>query len=128
MYVAMLANGALINEASTSLFVYGPGSKDHYGSAYISTNNTDTRTIRVGTPLLFQLFVSDVTGRPVAPTSTLVPDIKPSNPNVTIVRSTITGGYYYNMIVGAGVAANTTFTVRYDIPGAGGEITMKVVP
>lgn len=122
-------NGVFIKEASTPLRVYPAGTAGHYGSAYISTNSNNTRTVRAGQILLFQLFVFDVNGvqKPVGVTP--APVVTSTNSSVvTIAPSTITGGYFYNMVFAPGTAPGKTVTIRYDVMGAGGEIVMTIVP
>lgn len=127
--VRYLLNGVVVRQASAPLFVYGPGSPGHSGSAYISTNSNNTRTVRAGQALLFQLYVFDVNGVPKPSGVTPAPVVTSSNTNViTIAPSAISGGYFYTMNVAAGAVAGTTVTIRYDVAGAGGEITMTIVP
>ncbi|MGV3711063.1 MAG: Ig-like domain-containing protein [Gemmatimonas sp.] len=121
-------NGLLVTERESKLKVYPAGSAKHYGSAEISTNMGNTRRVTVGQVLLFQLYVYDVAGLPQGSGVDPLPDVRASNPNVTIQKTGTTGGYFYTMTIGAGVTVGSTFTVRYDVMGAGGEITMKVVP
>jgi len=127
--VRYLRNGVMLRQATAPLFVYAPGSPGHYGSAYISTNSNNTRTVRAGQALLFQLFVFDVNGVQKPTGITPAPTITSSNTSViTIAPSSITGGYFYTMNVAGGAVVGTTVTIRYDLAGAGGEIIMTIVP
>jgi len=127
--VRYLRNGVPIRQASSPLTVYAAGSAGHYGSAFISTNSNNTRTVRAGQPLLFQLFVYNVAGIQQPTGVTPAPRVEPSNRNViTITPSAITGGYFFTMTVAPGAVVGTTVIIRYDVTGAGGEIVMTVVP
>ena len=122
-----LRNGQLVREDATTLIVNPVGSSTN-GSATISTNGGNTRTLRVGQTLLFQLIVLDVNGAQV------VAGLTPSRPTssnegvVTIGPSTISGGFFYNMTAAANAPVGTVITIRYNVPGAGGEIRMTIIP
>ena len=124
-----LRNGVFVRHDASPLTVYAAGTAGHYGSATISTNNNNTRTMRAGEILLFQLIVRNSTGTQITTGVTPSPTVTSMNTGViTIAPSTIPGGYFYNMSAAANAPVGTTVTIRYDVLGAGGEITMTIVP
>lgn len=124
-----LRNGQFVRQDATPLIVYPIGSAGHYGSAAISTNNSNTRHLRVGETLLFQLIVRDAAGNQITSGVTPVPTVTSlSTAVVTIAPTSIPGGYFYNMVAASNAAVGTVVTIRYDIFGAGGEIRMTIVP
>ena len=124
-----LRNGVFVRQDASPLTVYAAGTAGHYGSATISTNNNNTRTMRAGEILLFQLIVRNSTGTQITTGVTPAPTVTSMNTGViTIAPSTIPGGYFYNMSAAANAPVGTTVTIRYDVLGAGGEITMTIVP
>lgn len=129
-----LLNGVVIQSDATPLTVYATNSAGHYGSAAISTNNNNTRTLRPGETLLFQLIVRNVNGTQVTSGVTPTPTVSASN-GVTITPCTVgmaqcptISGYFFTMTAPANATAGTSVKVRYDVMGAGGEITMVITP
>ncbi len=130
-----LRNNVLIRTDATPLTVYAMNSPGHYGSATLSTNNNNQRTLRPGESLLFQLIVRNASGTPVTSGVTPAPTITSSSGSVSIVpcapgvpQCPVTPGYYYIMTAAANATVGSTVRIRYDVMGAGGEITMTIVP
>lgn len=137
-----LRNGVLVRQDASPLTVYAAGSAGHYGSAVISTNNNNQRTLRPGESLLFQLIVRDVAGTQITSGVTPAPTVASSSSSVAIVRCTSaeldlaspcyavrnTPGYFYRMTAGSSATVGSSVKIRYDIVGAGGEITMVITP
>lgn len=130
-----LRNGALIRQDATTLTVYAAGTAGHYGSATISTNNNNTRTLRAGESLVFQVIVRNAAGIKDSTGVTPAPTVTSSSGTVSIARCTpgVLGcpfaiGYFYTMTAAPTAAVGSQVRIRYDVMGAGGEITMVIVP
>ncbi|MBL0939265.1 MAG: hypothetical protein IBJ03_10235 [Gemmatimonadaceae bacterium] len=130
-----LLNGVLVQTDASPLTVYAAGAAGHYGSATISTNNNNTRTLRAGETLLFQLIVRNVAGTQVTSGVTPAPTVTTSTGNVSIAPCTPGvgpcpnfAGYFFTMTASPNATAGSTVRIRYDVMGAGGEITMTIVP
>ncbi len=124
-----LRNGQFVRQDASPLTVYPIGTAGHYGSATISTNNNNTRTLRAGETLLFQIIVRDASGTPLTSGVTPAPAVTSSNTGIVVIApSTVPGGYFFNMIAASNAPVGSTVTIRYDVPGAGGAITMTIVP
>ena len=131
-----LRNGVLVRSDETPLTVYAANTPGHYGSATISTNNNNTRTLRPGETLLFQIIVrnaagtqitSGVTPAPTATSSSGTVSITPCTPGVAVCPSGVPG-YFFTMTAASNAPVGSTVRIRYDVMGAGGEITMTISP
>ncbi|MEP6835763.1 MAG: Ig-like domain-containing protein [Gemmatimonas sp.] len=126
--VKYLQSGVLVKQDASTLTVYASGSVGHYGSTSISTAG-NARTLRAGEQMLFQIFVRDVAGNLKTTGVTPAPVVTTSNTSVaTITASPAPDGYFYTVNVAANAAVGTTFKIRFDVTGAGGEIVITVVP
>jgi len=131
-----LRNGVFIRSDASPLTVYAANTPGHFGSALISTNNNNTRTLRPGESLLFQLIVRNTAGVQVTSGVTPAPTVSSSSSGVTIAACTpgvpqcngVPSGYFFVMTAAANATVGSNVRIRYDIIGAGGEITMTITP
>lgn len=131
-----LRNNVQIRTDATQLTVYAQSTPGHYGSATLSTNNNQ-RTLRQGDTLLVQLIVRNANGTPVTSGVTPTPTVSSSSGSVSVTPCAPTipqclaapgPGYFYIMTAATNATVGSTVRIRYDVMGAGGEITMTIVP
>ncbi|MEQ1691419.1 MAG: Ig-like domain-containing protein [Gemmatimonas sp.] len=124
-----LRNGTFVRQDASPLTVYAAGTAGHYGSITLSTDSLNKRTMRAGGVLLLQLIVRNPTGTQVTSGITPAPTVTSSNPGViSLAPAAIGGGYFHTMTAAANAPVGTKVTFRYDVMGAGGTITMTIVP
>ncbi|MGV3709551.1 MAG: hypothetical protein ACO1Q7_11985 [Gemmatimonas sp.] len=120
-------DGVKVMDVSTPLFVYTPGSAGHYGSARMSTQG-NVRTLQPGESVMFQIIVRNPDGSQV--TAGVTPVVSSSDSTVVSVNRITPpmgqSGFFYDMTAAFNAAIGRIVRIRYDVPGAGGELSITV--